>query len=127
MRPNNILCLLPEQIFVTVVCQQECQCALGFFQRGELTFPNKGIRTFPATVRDITFPFWKAGSFLLQFGKLLFQRKVFFDIFLPHYVSQVEEVYKTGIRSRAKLLQELLGAGRPCDQIYVYESNRDQG
>ena len=37
-----------------------------------------------------------------------------------HYVSQVEEVYETGIRARARLLQELLATGRPCDQIYVF-------
>ncbi|HMR19872.1 MAG TPA: hypothetical protein PKA53_11295, partial [Sphingobacterium sp.] len=36
-----------------------------------------------------------------------------------HYVSQVEDVYKIGIRNRAKLLQGFLVTERPCDQIYV--------
>ncbi|MBX2924624.1 MAG: hypothetical protein KF746_20650 [Chitinophagaceae bacterium] len=40
-----------------------------------------------------------------------------------YYISQVEEVYKTGIRTRAKLLQELLATGRPCDQVYVFGKN----
>jgi hypothetical protein len=36
-----------------------------------------------------------------------------------HYVSQVEDVYKTGIRNRAAFLQSRLGSSHPVDQIYV--------
>jgi hypothetical protein len=36
-----------------------------------------------------------------------------------HYVSQVEDVYKTGIRNRAVFLQNRLGSSHPVDQIYV--------
>ncbi|MBL7697897.1 MAG: hypothetical protein JNK79_07050 [Chitinophagaceae bacterium] len=39
-----------------------------------------------------------------------------------HYVSQVEEVYKTGIRRRAQTLQQEINAPQPCDRIYVYPS-----
>jgi hypothetical protein len=37
-----------------------------------------------------------------------------------HYVSQVEEVYKTGIRNRSKWLQEQMQSARPCDRIYKF-------
>lgn len=36
-----------------------------------------------------------------------------------HYVSQVEDVYKTGIRNRAKFLQNELRSAYPVDQVYV--------
>ena len=39
-----------------------------------------------------------------------------------HYISQVEEVYKTGIRNRGRFLQESLHADGPCDRIYLYDS-----
>lgn len=42
------------------------------------------------------------------------------DLAFTYYISQVEEVYKTGIRNRSKLLQELLHADYPCDRIYYY-------
>jgi len=37
-----------------------------------------------------------------------------------HYVSQVEEVYKTGILARAEYLKDLLKADGPCDRICAY-------
>jgi len=37
-----------------------------------------------------------------------------------HYISQVEEVYKTGIRNRALFLQDFVHADGPCDRIYLY-------
>jgi len=37
-----------------------------------------------------------------------------------HYISQVEEVYKTGIRNRAKYLEDQTQADGPCDRIYFY-------
>ena len=42
------------------------------------------------------------------------------DYAFKYYISQVEEVYKTGIRNRAKFLQELLQTNLPCDRIYYY-------
>ncbi len=42
------------------------------------------------------------------------------DLAFTHYISQVEEVYKTGIRNRARFLQEFLNAKHPCDRIYYY-------
>jgi len=44
------------------------------------------------------------------------------DLAFTHYVSHVEEVYKTGIRNRAKFLQELLNTNYPCDKIYYHNS-----
>ena len=38
-----------------------------------------------------------------------------------HYVSQVEEVYKTGIRRRAEVLQQEIGVEVGCDRVYVLE------
>lgn len=38
-----------------------------------------------------------------------------------HYVSQVEEVYKTGIRRRAAVLQQQMGVNTRCDRVYVLE------
>jgi hypothetical protein len=42
------------------------------------------------------------------------------ELAFKHYVSQVEEVYKTGIINRGKILQEELHADGPCDRIYLY-------
>lgn len=39
-----------------------------------------------------------------------------------HYITQVEEVYKKGIRNRSQWLQESVGAGRPCDRIYQFHA-----
>jgi len=37
-----------------------------------------------------------------------------------HYVSQVEDIYKKGIRNRSQWLQQHIGADRPCDRIYRF-------
>lgn len=47
--------------------------------------------------------------------------KVVIDYAFKHYVSQVEEVYETGIRNRATFLQQSLHASRPVDQLYVLQ------
>lgn len=44
------------------------------------------------------------------------------DLAFKHYVSQVEEIYKTGIRNRGLCLQESINANGPCDRIYLYNS-----
>ena len=44
------------------------------------------------------------------------------ELAFRHYVSQVEEVYKTGIRQRANVLQQEMSASQPCDRIYLYPS-----
>lgn len=40
------------------------------------------------------------------------------DLAFTYYVSQVEEVYKTGIRERARLLQNEMNSAFPCDRMY---------
>jgi hypothetical protein len=40
------------------------------------------------------------------------------DLAFTHYVSQVEEVYKTGIRERARMLREEMKSDLFCDRIY---------
>lgn len=42
------------------------------------------------------------------------------DLAFKHYVSQVEEVYETGIIVRGQFLKELLNADSPCDRICLY-------
>lgn len=42
------------------------------------------------------------------------------DLAFKHYISQVEEVYKKGIRVRGEWLRQSLNADRPCDRIYCY-------
>ena len=44
------------------------------------------------------------------------------ELAFKHYVSQVEEIYKTGIRNRGLFLQESAKADGPCDRIYLYNS-----
>jgi hypothetical protein len=53
------------------------------------------------------------------------QQKVFYydpekviELVFKHYISQVEEVYKKGIRSRGKMLQDRYRGERPCDQLF---------
>lgn len=45
------------------------------------------------------------------------------DLAFRYYISQVNEVYKTGIRGRGLFLQELLQADEPCDRICIYHAN----
>jgi hypothetical protein len=42
------------------------------------------------------------------------------DLAFKHYISQVEEIYKTGIRQRAAALQNLMHTDSPCDRMYFY-------
>jgi hypothetical protein len=44
------------------------------------------------------------------------------DLAFEHYISQVEEVYKTGIRARANILQKEMHSDLPCDRIYFYNN-----
>jgi len=37
-------------------------------------------------------------------------------------LSQVEDVYKTGIRNRGIFLQESANADGPCDRVYLYNA-----
>ena len=41
------------------------------------------------------------------------------DLAFKHYVSQVEEVYKTGIRERSRVLKQQMKSEKPCDRIYM--------
>jgi hypothetical protein len=41
------------------------------------------------------------------------------DLAFKHYTSQVEEVYKTGIRERSRVLKEQMKTDEPCDRIYL--------
>ena len=40
------------------------------------------------------------------------------DLAFKHYISQVEEVYKTGIRERSRVLRDEMKTEKPCDRIY---------
>lgn len=44
-----------------------------------------------------------------------------------HYITQVEEVYKIGIRNRARYLEEMTHADGPCDRIYLYGPLPERG
>ena len=44
------------------------------------------------------------------------------DLAFKYYISQVEEIYKTGIRERARSLQESMQVDSPCDRLYVYRN-----
>ena len=63
---------------------------------------------------------------LLEERPFRYDPEIMIDLAFKHYVSQVEEVYKTGIRQRGSVLKELLKADGPCDRIFVYhpEENR---
>jgi len=41
------------------------------------------------------------------------------DLAFKHYVSQVEDVYKTGILERSRVLKEQMKSDKPCDRIYL--------
>ena len=58
----------------------------------------------------------------LEYRTYKYDSESVIELAFKHYVSQVEEVYKTGIRNRSKFLQEALNADGPCDRIYVYNS-----
>jgi hypothetical protein len=41
------------------------------------------------------------------------------DLAFKHYVSQVEEVYETGILERSRVLKQQMKSEKPCDRIYL--------
>lgn len=41
------------------------------------------------------------------------------DLAFKHYISQVEEVYKTGILERSRVLKDEMKSEKPCDRIYL--------
>lgn len=41
-----------------------------------------------------------------------------------HYISQVEDVYRTGIQQRAAQLRQLYGQNEDCDQIFVLKASQ---
>ena len=41
------------------------------------------------------------------------------DLAFKHYVSQVEEVYRTGILERSRVLRDEMKTEKPCDRIYL--------
>jgi hypothetical protein len=43
------------------------------------------------------------------------------DKAFKYYISQVEEVYKTGIRNRAAFLQKEMKSEVACDRIYLFQ------
>ncbi len=51
-----------------------------------------------------------------------FDPEIMITLAFKHYVSQVEEVYKTGIITRAAFLQKIFGTQRPCDRVYAYRN-----
>ena len=59
----------------------------------------------------------------LQARTYRYDPEMMIDLAFTHYISQVEEVYKTGIRNRAKFLQQSLNAEYPCDRIYCYKQH----
>jgi len=44
--------------------------------------------------------------------------QIVINLAFKHYVSQVEEVYRTGINERSRVLQEEMKTEKPCDRIY---------
>jgi hypothetical protein len=47
------------------------------------------------------------------------------ELAFRHYVSQVEPIYETGVRERARTLQAFYGTAGPCDCIYRLPSAGD--
>jgi hypothetical protein len=45
------------------------------------------------------------------------------DLAFKHYVSQVEEVYKTGISERSRVLKQQMKSDEPCDRIYRFPNS----
>jgi hypothetical protein len=56
----------------------------------------------------------------LQSRTYHYEPETMIDYAFKYYISQVEEVYKTGIRNRARYLQQSLRSDYPCDRIYYY-------
>ena len=58
----------------------------------------------------------------LEYRTYRYDPECMIELAFKHYVSQVEEIYKTGIRNRGLFLQESAKADGPCDRIYLYNS-----
>ena len=59
-----------------------------------------------------------------SFEKLIYKAhpEKLIELSFKHYISQVEEIYETGIQHRSKELKKKYGASYPCDQIYLYKN-----
>jgi hypothetical protein len=44
------------------------------------------------------------------------------ELTFKHYISQVEEIYKTGIRERTNYFKKLISADHPCDRVLTFKS-----
>lgn len=76
--------------------------------------PYGGIATMPEHKRIATFikeNKLDAKTYICDPEKVI-------DLAFKYYISQVEEVYKIGIRERANFLQNLMHSDFPCDRIY---------
>jgi len=76
--------------------------------------PYAGIATLPEHQRIIDFI--KTNE--LHSKTYICDPDAVIDFAFKYYVSQVEEVYKTGIRERANFLQNSMHSDFPCDRIY---------
>lgn len=47
-----------------------------------------------------------------------FDPQIVINLAFKHYISQVEEVYRTGINERSRVLKEEMKTEKPCDRIY---------
>ena len=56
----------------------------------------------------------------LQIKTYPYDPEAMIDKAFTYYISQVEEVYKTGIRNRAALLQQEMKTAVACDRIYQF-------
>jgi len=80
--------------------------------------PYGGIATAPERERIDNF----IREHKLEYRTYRYDPDFMIDLAFKHYVSQVEEIYKTGIRNRGLFLQESTNADGPCDRIYLYNS-----
>ena len=56
----------------------------------------------------------------LESRAYIYEPEQVINLAFTHYISQVDESYKTGIRNRGNYLQKLLNADYPCDRIFLY-------
>jgi hypothetical protein len=54
-----------------------------------------------------------------------FDPELMIDLAFKHYVSQVEEVYKTGIRNRAEYWRKELSSDAALDRVCVFDINKE--
>lgn len=89
------------------------QNATFYFQEDK---PYGGIAT--AAEKERISSFVKANN--LQTKTYQYDPEAVIDKAFAYYISQVEEVYKTGIRNRAAYLQQEMQSAVACDRIYQY-------